>query len=298
MIVQRLPTGRVLSRLGVFALWSSLLVSPVACNSSGGGGGGSPTDPGDGPVAFQGEVASVATGDTLVLVGGLRIVISEDTVFDPEGDLFSVDTVGAALLRGETVTAAGTGERRTADILEALEIRLDSSAAGRPVQFAGVVATLNRTQGVITLRSGTVLVLDGDTEFDPAGDATSFSQVVAAFDRGDRISVEGRGVLRGDGSARVEEIAVELDSSAGGDTRFAGVVGTVDRGGRRMTLTNGVTVAVDAATRFDATGDLFTFEAVASAVEQGQRIRVDGDGMFRADGSVLAERIRAVIEVF
>lgn len=285
-------------RLAILALPSLLLLLAVACNSSGGGGGGSPTDPGGGPVAFQGEVASVGGGDTLLLVGGLRIVITADTVFDPESDLFSVDTVGAALSRGETVTAAGTGERRTANVLEALEIRLDTSAAGRPVQFAGVVATLDRTLGVITLRSGTVLVLDRGTVFDPAGDATSFSQLVAAFDRGDRITVEGRGVLQGDGSVRVEEITVELDGSPGGDTRFAGVVGTVDRGGRRMSLTNGVTVAVDNTTRFDATGDLFTFEAVASAVEQGQRIRVDGEGVFRADGSVLAGRIRAVIEVF
>lgn len=285
-------------RLAILALPSLLLLSAVACNGSGGGAGGSPTDPGDGPVAFQGQVAGVADGDTLLLVGGLRIVITADTMFDPEGDLFSVDTVGAALLRGETVTAEGTGERRAINVLEALEIRLDTSAAGRPVQFAGVVATLDRSQGVIALRSGTVLVLDGGTEFDRAGDATSFGQLVAAFDRGDRITVEGRGVLQGDGSVRVAEITVELDGSPGGDTQFAGVVGTVDRGGRRMSLTNGVTVAVDNSSRFDATGDLFTFEAVASAVEQGQRIRVDGDGVFRADGSVLAERIRAVIEVF
>ena len=285
------------SRFASFALASLLAFAVAACNSGGSGGGGSPTDPGDGPVAFQGQVAG-ADGDTLTLVGGLRIVIGDDTVFDPQGDLFSVDTVGAALLRGETVTAEGTGERRTDNVLEALEIRLDNSAAGRPVQFAGVVATLDRARGVLTLRSDTVLVLDGDTDFDSGGDATSFSQVVAAFDRGDLISVEGRGVLQGDGSVRVGEITVELDGTAGGDSRFAGIVGTVDRAGRRMTLTNGVTVAVDDTSRFDATGDLFTFEALASAVEQGQRIRVDGDGVFRADGSVLAERIRAVIEVF
>lgn len=279
------------------ALGCLLAVVPVACNSSGGGGGGSPTDPDDGLVAFQGEVASVATGDTLVLVGGLRIVITDRTSFDPEGDLFSVETVGAALQRGETVTTSGTGERRSNNVLEALEIRLESSAAGRPAQFAGIVLTLNRNQGQLTLRSGTVLALVSGTDFDPAGDATSFSQVVAAFDRGDLITVEGRGVLRGDGSVEVAEISVELDGGAGEDTVFAGVVGDVDRVGRRMTLTNGVVLAVDNSTRFDATGDLFTFNALATAVEQGQRVRVNGEGVFRADGSVLVERIHAVIEV-
>jgi len=267
-----------------------LALGALACN--GAGGGGSPTDPGDSPVAFQGQVVEV-DGDALVLVGGLRVIITDSTVFDSQGDLFVLDTIRAALLRGETVTAEGTGERRGSGVLEALEITVETSAAGQPVRFAGSVATLDRNQGVLTLGSGTVLVFDGASSFDPTGDATSFSQLVAAFDRGDLITVEGDGVLRADASIRVTEVLVELDGGAGGATEFSGVVAGVDRPSRRLTLGNGVVVAVDDNTRFDNQGDLRSFDALADAVSAGTTVTVQGEGTFRADGSILAERLQA-----
>lgn len=283
-----------LSRLLILLL-VGLGLLPMACNS----GGGTPTEPGGeepGSVAFQGQVESVDT-NTLILVGGTRILVTATTVFDAAGDLFSLGAIQTALQRGEVVTVRGIGTRRDASTIEAQEIEAETSAPGRPVQFAGVVSALDRIQGILRLRSGLLLVLDGDTVFDPGGDATGFNQLVAAFDRGDLITVQGDGVQPGDGAVRVDEIRVELSDAPGGNTQFAGVVATVDRPGQRMTLTNGVMVAVDASTRFDATGDLFSFAALASAVEQSQRIRVQGEGVFRADGSVLARQILAEIDV-
>lgn len=101
------------------------LLGLAACN--GGGGGGGPTDPGDGPVSFQGEVVEV-DALTLVLEDGTRVTVDGATDFDPEGDLFTVQGIEDALIRGETVTVEGTGERRSAFEILALEIRVETDA--------------------------------------------------------------------------------------------------------------------------------------------------------------------------
>lgn len=270
------------------------LLGLAACNGGGGGGGG-PTDPGDGPVSFQGEVVEV-DALTLILDDGTRVTVDEATRFDPEGDLFTVQGIEDALARGEVVTVEGTGERRSAFEILALEIRAETSAAGQPVRFDGVVSTLDRTAGRITLRNGLTLLFTGETSFDGSGDLLSFNQLVAAFDRGERIRVSGDGVSEADGDVRVQEIRAESESGTGGSTVFAGQVTSVERQNRRMFLTTGIVVAVDASTRFDLSGDLTSLGAVADAVAQGETVLVEGEGEFRADGSVLARQVRADLQ--
>jgi hypothetical protein len=72
---------------------------------------------------------------------------------------------------------------------------------------------------------------------------------------------------------------------------FSGVVSAVD--GQTLTLASGVHVTVNAQTQWNARGDLKSLDRVAAAVSAGKRTRVEGRGARQADGSLLAQTIKA-----
>jgi hypothetical protein len=72
---------------------------------------------------------------------------------------------------------------------------------------------------------------------------------------------------------------------------FSGVVSSVD--GQTLTLAGGVHVTVNGQTQWNARGDLKSLDRVAAAVAAGKRTRVEGRGARQADGSLLAQTIKA-----
>ncbi len=72
---------------------------------------------------------------------------------------------------------------------------------------------------------------------------------------------------------------------------FSGVVSAVD--GQMLTLASGVHVTVNAQTQWNARGDLKSLDRVAAALAAGKRTRVEGRGARQADGSLLAQTIKA-----
>jgi len=72
---------------------------------------------------------------------------------------------------------------------------------------------------------------------------------------------------------------------------FSGVVSAVD--GQTLTLASGVHVTVNAQTQWNARGDLKSLDRVAAALAAGKRTRVEGRGARQADGSLLAQTIKA-----
>jgi len=87
------------------------------------------------------------------------------------------------------------------------------------------------------------------------------------------------------------------DRRGGGQQRpargaeFSGVVSAV--AGQTLTLASGVRVTVNAQTQWNARGDLKSLDRVAAAVAAGRRTRVEGRGARQADGSLLAQTIKA-----
>jgi hypothetical protein len=73
--------------------------------------------------------------------------------------------------------------------------------------------------------------------------------------------------------------------------QFTGAVTAVSSG--RLTLAGGVKVTVSAQTQWNARGDLFSVSEIASSLSAHHAPRVEGRGARQADGSILAQSIKA-----
>lgn len=72
---------------------------------------------------------------------------------------------------------------------------------------------------------------------------------------------------------------------------FSGVVSSVD--GQTLNLASGARVVVNGQTVWNARGDLKSLDQVATAVAAGRRTRVEGRGPRQADGTFVAQSIKA-----
>jgi hypothetical protein len=76
--------------------------------------------------------------------------------------------------------------------------------------------------------------------------------------------------------------------------QFAGKVVSVS--GSTLTLAGGARVTVNGATQFSARGDLTSLSQVAAAVAANRPTRVEGRGTRQADGTFLAQTIKAEVD--
>ncbi|MEA2599301.1 MAG: hypothetical protein QOF89_293 [Acidobacteriota bacterium] len=72
---------------------------------------------------------------------------------------------------------------------------------------------------------------------------------------------------------------------------FSGVVSSVS--GQTLNLAGGVRVVVNGQTQWNARSDLKSLDQVAAAVAAGKRTRVEGRGARQADGTLVAQSIKA-----
>lgn len=76
-----------------------------------------------------------------------------------------------------------------------------------------------------------------------------------------------------------------------GGQELEGAVTAVN--GNTLTLANGVRVVVTGTTQWSGRGDLFTLDQVATSLAAGRHPRVEGRGTRQADGTILANTIKA-----
>ena len=76
-----------------------------------------------------------------------------------------------------------------------------------------------------------------------------------------------------------------------GGQEFEAAVSSV--GSNSLTLANGVRVVVTGTTQWSGRGDLFTLNQVAGSLAAGRHPRVEGRGTRQADGSIVANTIKA-----
>lgn len=76
-----------------------------------------------------------------------------------------------------------------------------------------------------------------------------------------------------------------------GGQEFEAAVTAVN--GNTLTLANGVRVVVTGTTQWSGRGDLFTLDQVAGSLAAGRNPRVEGRGTRQADGTILANTIKA-----
>lgn len=235
---------------------------------------------------FEGRVVMVdPTTMKLTLDDQTVVVVTATTYFEADEDLTSFAAVAAAFTAGQTVYVEGEGARQTDGSILAGEIEAEIKGT----EFDGRVVTAVNNR--LTLDDGTVVVVNAATVYDQDEDLTSFTAIAAAVTAGQRVEVEGYGVLQPDNSILAGVIEAEID----GDD-FEGRVASVDPANSRFTLKDGTVVAVDANTRWEQDEAITSFTALMTAFNQGQKVRVDGEGTRQADGSILARKIEAEVD--
>ena len=119
---------------------------------------------------------------------------------------------------------------------------------------------------------------------DPAGDDQGGQANNNRRGRGndDRQGDDRRG--RGNGRQRPPQAGAE----------FEGTVASVNGG--TIVLAGGTRVLVNGQTQWIARGDLFSLAQVAGSVAAGDPTRVEGRGIRQADGSFLAQTIKAEVD--
>jgi hypothetical protein len=223
---------------------------------------------------FGGRVASVdLENGTFTLKSGKVMTLSEETLFDEEGDLTSLEAMEGAIAAGDVVTVQGLAEKDAeTGAWMVLEIRVNAS--GEDGEFGGRVESVDLEAGTFTLKSGKVLTVDGETAFLEDGDLASLEAMAGALAAGDVVTVEGMATKDAEtGAWLATELLVETN---GEDGEFGGRVAAVDTEAGTFTLKNGRVLTVTGDTAFDEDGDVGSLEDMATALDEGGKLNVEG----------------------
>ncbi|MBT8338147.1 MAG: hypothetical protein KJO11_16275 [Gemmatimonadetes bacterium] len=223
---------------------------------------------------FGGRVASVDLEDgTFTLKSGKVMTLSEETSFDEEGDLTSLEAMDGAIAAGDVVTVEGLAEKDPeTGAWTVLEIRVNAS--GEDGEFGGRVESVDLEAGTFTLKSGKILTLDEGTTFLEEGDLASLDAMAGALAAGDVVTVEGMATKDSETGAWIAtELLVETN---GEDGEFGGRVASVDTEAGTFTLQNGRVLTVTGETAFDEDGDATSLDDMATALGEGGKLNVSG----------------------
>jgi hypothetical protein len=132
---------------------------------------------------------------------------------------------------------------------------------------------------------------------DPAGDDNGGRQGRGADDPAgdDRGGRHGRGAddPAGDNRGGQRGGGQQRPPRAG---QLEGAVSAVDAGAGTLTLAGGQRIAVNGQTQWNRRGDLFSLQQVAAAVVAGKPTRAEARGTRQADGTLLAQTIKAEVD--
>jgi hypothetical protein len=212
--------------------------------------------------------------------------------------------IGAAVMGGSDVTpdAIGNQINPMAD---------DASGAddfeGTEDEFEANASAVNASNDTITLEDGRVVdvsnaTIEADTDLD------SLAAVAAAVDNEQRVEVEGYAELA-DGDAdltaqsvkyevehEMDDEADEADEFEGTEDEFEANASAVSESASTITLEDGRVVDVSDAT-IEADTDLASLADVASAIDNGQAVEVEGYAeLADGDADLTAQSVKYEVE--
>jgi len=189
--------------------------------------------------------------------------------------------------------------------LGASQAHMQGDPATREVE--GQVSAVDVAGASLTV-AGTLVRVDGATQWDATGDATNLQAVADALAAGKAVAAGAKGLDQTDGSLLATALKIEVadgvdpDHDDGVDqggqdqtSEVEGAVSAVDLAAATLTV-DGRIVHTDAATLWSTKGDLQSLQAVADALAAGQAVQADAKGASQVDGSLQATSLMARVE--
>ena len=146
------------------------------------------------------------------------------TVFQQDGDLLTFEQLISGHDAGAVIEIEGNGDRQSdgSFIATSVKVETDDDDDDSGDRFEGVLVSLvvsgaapSRVAEAVLDDDGqkrhTVLIDESATVFEQDGDLVSFEQLLAAYDGGVALEIEGVGTPQEDGSVLASIIEVEID---------------------------------------------------------------------------------------
>ncbi|MDZ7719794.1 MAG: DUF5666 domain-containing protein [Balneolaceae bacterium] len=238
----------------------------------------------DDDLEFESTVESADTeGGTFTLKNGDTYHITDETNFDEEGDLFSLEDLMWAIDNDYTVKAEGEFIPGEEGVKNVTEVKLEYDEAD--FEFDDDVLSADSEGGTFDLEDGnTYTIVEGSTVFDEDSDYSTLEEVATALSEGVDIEAEGDYAPQSDGSLLVTNVKFESDEAdddGDGDDEdreekpFNGIVESADASEKTFSLTNGLLLHVNNDTEFD--DDIQSLGNLVGALQRGDKVTVEGE---------------------
>jgi len=193
-------------------------------------------------VEFEGELASMSlAGDAPTRVARAELnglsgqravdIVEGETAFDQDGDVLSFSALLDGVAAGRKIRMEGNGATQADGSLRAGSVKVeveegdqagnDDRGGAEQGEFEGRLVSLTRSgtapqrmARVVLSQAGaqvTVDIAETGTAFESRGDLLSFDAMLAGYDAGRAIKIEGDGTRQADGAFRATSVKVEVD---------------------------------------------------------------------------------------
>lgn len=163
---------------------------------------------------FEGKVRSVNTErSTFTLSNGRVVRITESTVIDDDGDLFSLQEVADAINSGRSVEAEGEGFIE-GNVFVATEVEFETEGdddGEETFNFDAFISNVNPENKTVTLQDERVIRINDDTVIDDDGDFMDLTSVKEALDQGHTVSADGKGLKSDEDGISIIATEIEFD---------------------------------------------------------------------------------------
>ncbi len=236
---------------------------------------------------FDAAVVSVVRFEKAIfLTDGVTVKVADFTWWDTGGDIFSYEALADAVEGGSPAKVEGIGTAEDGFILAtAIKAEVDDA------EFEDVVASADELSQTLTLVNLTVVVIGAETVWDEDGDITDFETLADLVLGGNEVKVEGEGTRQSDTSILATTIKAEVEA-----VEFEGLAVSVALLSQSLTLDDDTVVVVNADTKWNSSGNLFSLGEIAAALSAAGVVEIEGEGFYQVGGSILATKIKAKLD--
>ena len=250
----------------------------------------------DDDLEFEDFVEEVnSESSTFTLADGTVLTINEETVFDGEGDLNSLEDVIWALDNEFQVEAEGDLTVGDGNTLIVSQVKFELEEDG--LEFEDDVQSFNLENSSFTLVEGGTYIINENTTFHEKTDLASLEAVAALLTEGGEVEAEGDYIPQPDGSLLVKKVKFETDDlkdeesdeKEGDDpetSEFEGEVNSADASGKTIEV-SGVVYHILQSTEFG--DDIQSLGNLVGALKRGDRVFADGEYYFDSEKNIAIE---------